>query len=45
MSRWRATRIPARRPTGVLLLTRVRYFAALDELRDFKLKPKYVAYL
>ncbi|MFQ6312571.1 hypothetical protein, partial [Lysobacter capsici] len=35
---------PARRPSGVLLLTRVRCFAALDELRDFwlelKLMPK-----
>jgi len=31
---------PARRPSGVLLLTRVRGFAALDELRDFKPKQK-----
>ncbi|WP_235567688.1 hypothetical protein, partial [Lysobacter sp. Root690] len=31
---------PARRPSGVLLLTRVTGFAALDELRGFRLKPK-----
>jgi len=31
---------PARRPSGVPLLTRVRGFAALGELRDFKLKQK-----
>jgi len=31
---------PARRPSGVLVLTRVRYFAALDELRGFWLKQK-----
>jgi hypothetical protein len=30
---------PARRPSGVLLLTRVPGFAALDELRGFRLKP------
>ncbi|WP_235567678.1 hypothetical protein, partial [Lysobacter sp. Root690] len=31
---------PARRPSGVLLLTRVRGFAALGELRGFELKQK-----
>ncbi|MFQ6312413.1 hypothetical protein, partial [Lysobacter capsici] len=35
-----ATRIHARRPSGVLLLTRVSGFAALDELRGFRLKPR-----
>jgi hypothetical protein len=30
---------PARRPSGVLLLTRVTGFAGLDELRNGKLKP------
>ncbi|ALN84466.1 hypothetical protein LC55x_1175 [Lysobacter capsici] len=45
MSRWRATRIPARRPSGVILFSRVPSFAALDELRDFKLKRSGMAYL
>jgi len=36
---------PARRPSGVLLLTRVRDFAALDELRGFQLKLSYLLYL
>jgi len=31
---------PARRPSGVRLLTRVPGFAALGELRGFKLKLK-----
>ncbi|MFQ6310650.1 hypothetical protein, partial [Lysobacter capsici] len=32
--------IHVRRPSGVLLFSRVPSFAALDELRDFWLKPK-----
>jgi len=36
---------PARRPSGVLLLTRATSLAALDELRGFKRKPNYMAYL
>ncbi|ALN87154.1 hypothetical protein LC55x_3897 [Lysobacter capsici] len=43
MSRWRATRIHARRPSGVLLLSRVSGFAALDELRGFKPKRSRMA--
>ncbi|UOF13750.1 hypothetical protein IEQ11_18685 [Lysobacter capsici] len=39
LSRWRAAHIHVRRPSGVLLLTRVTGIAALDELRDGKLKP------
>jgi hypothetical protein len=31
---------PARRPSGVLLLTRVTGLAALDELRGFKVEPR-----
>ncbi|WP_235567619.1 hypothetical protein, partial [Lysobacter sp. Root690] len=31
---------PARRPSGVLLFSRISDFAALDELRGFKLKQK-----
>jgi len=31
---------PARRPSGVLLLTRVSGFAALGELREFGLEQK-----
>ncbi|WP_152670229.1 hypothetical protein [Lysobacter capsici] len=38
LSRWRTAHIHVRRPTGVLLLTRVSGFAALDELRGFKRK-------
>ncbi|MFQ6313037.1 hypothetical protein, partial [Lysobacter capsici] len=34
---------PARRPSGVLLLTRVTGFAALDELRGFRLKATATA--
>ncbi|WP_235567808.1 hypothetical protein, partial [Lysobacter sp. Root690] len=40
LSRWRTAHIHVRRPTGVLLLTRVNGFAALDELRGFELKQK-----
>ncbi|ALN85334.1 hypothetical protein LC55x_2059 [Lysobacter capsici] len=36
---------PARRPSGVLLLTRVTGLAALDELRAFELKRSGMAYL
>ncbi|WP_152670144.1 hypothetical protein [Lysobacter capsici] len=40
MSRWRATRIHARRPSGVLLLTRVTGLAALEDRRDFEFRAK-----
>jgi len=40
LSRWRTAHIHVRRPSGVLLLTRVTSLAALDELRGFKLKLK-----
>jgi len=45
LSRWRTAHIHVRRPSGVLLLTRVRCFAALDELRGFKRKQKLHAWL
>jgi hypothetical protein len=45
LSRWRATRIHARRPSGVLLFSRDSGFAALDELRDFKPKQSDMAFL
>ncbi|QWF18368.1 hypothetical protein [Lysobacter capsici] len=40
LSRWRTAHIHVRRPPGVLLFSRVRAVAALDELRDFRLKQK-----
>ncbi|MFQ6313826.1 hypothetical protein, partial [Lysobacter capsici] len=40
LSRWRTAHIHVRRPSGVLLFSRDSGFAALDELRDFRLKPK-----
>ena len=45
LSRWRTAHIHVRRPSGVLLFSRVPSFAALDELRDFKLKRSGMAYL
>jgi hypothetical protein len=40
LSRWRAAHIHVRRPSGVLLFSRVPSFAALDELRGFVLKAR-----
>jgi len=40
LSRWRAAHIHVRRPTGVLLFSRVSGFAALDGLRGFELKQR-----
>ncbi|ALN87128.1 hypothetical protein LC55x_3871 [Lysobacter capsici] len=45
LSRWRTAHIHVRRPSGVLLFSRDSGFAALDELRDFKLKRSGMAYL
>ncbi|MFQ6313375.1 hypothetical protein, partial [Lysobacter capsici] len=39
-SRWRTAHIHVRRPTGVLLISRVTSLAALDGLRGFGLKQK-----
>ncbi|MFQ6313710.1 hypothetical protein, partial [Lysobacter capsici] len=38
LSRWRTAHIHVRRPSGVLLSSRVTSFAALDELRGFELR-------
>ncbi|WP_157754121.1 hypothetical protein [Lysobacter capsici] len=40
LSRWRTAHIHVRRPSGVLLFSRVPSLAALDELRGFRLKTK-----
>ncbi|WND80298.1 hypothetical protein [Lysobacter capsici] len=40
LSRWRTAHIHVRRPSGVLLFSRVPSFAALDELRGFKPEQK-----
>ncbi|WP_235567618.1 hypothetical protein, partial [Lysobacter sp. Root690] len=40
LSRWRTAHIHVRRPTGVPLFSRDSGFAALGELRGFKLKQK-----
>ncbi|WP_201025481.1 hypothetical protein [Lysobacter capsici] len=41
LSRWRTAHIHVRRPSGVLLFSRAPSFAALDELRGFRLKPNF----
>jgi len=45
LSRWRTAHIHVRRPSGVLLFSRAHGLAALDELRGFKRKQNYMAYL
>ncbi|MFQ6313386.1 hypothetical protein, partial [Lysobacter capsici] len=40
LSRWRTAHIHVRRPSGVLLFSRVTSVVALDEQQDFRLKPK-----
>ncbi|MFQ6313690.1 hypothetical protein, partial [Lysobacter capsici] len=44
LSRWRTAHIHVRRPTGVLLFSRVTSVAALDELRGFRHEPNLLGH-